>query len=281
MKSQTVSEFRQNADSLPEQEEKLPILFVGHGNPMNSIEDNKFCRTWSEIGKQLPRPKFVLCISAHWETQGTSVTAMERPKTIHDFYGFPRELYEVEYPAPGSRELAEATKGMLHSTEIGLDLQWGLDHGCWSVLSHIFPNADVPVVQLSLDHDKPAQWHYDLARELALLRRKGVLVVGSGNIVHNIRLIDWQNTNGGYDWAIAMNEKLKQLIAHGDHKSLTTYPALGKEASLSIPTPEHYLPLLYVLALKDKDESIAFFNDDVVMGSISMTSVMIGQSHQQ
>jgi 4,5-DOPA dioxygenase extradiol len=256
--------------------QKMPVLFLGHGSPMNAIEENEFVRGFREIGKSIPKPSAILCISAHWETQGTFVTAMEQPKTIHDFGGFPRALYEVQYPAPGSPELAGTTKELITKTEVGLDQKWGLDHGCWSVVKHLYPEADVPVIQLSLDNSKSPQYHYELAKELHALRDKGVLIVGSGNMVHNLRKIDWHRQDQGFDWALEANDKFKRLIAGNGYQQLINYQALGSAVNLAVPTPEHYLPLLYVLALKKEDESVAFFNDKTVMGSISMTSVKIG-----
>jgi len=255
--------------------EPMPVLFLGHGNPMNAITDNEFVRGWRRAKEALPRPRAILCISAHWETRGVFATAMEKPQTIHDFGGFPQELYEVQYPAPGSPELAGAAKRAVTQASVEPDHQWGLDHGCWSVLKHLFPGADVPVVQLSLDYTKSAGWHYELATELAVLRRKGILIVGSGNIVHNLGRADWQNREG-FDWAVAAEARLRKLIAEGDHKALVNYGALGTEVRLAVPTPEHYLPLLYVLALKGEQEGVSFFNEKTELGSISMTSVRIG-----
>lgn len=254
--------------------EPTPVLFLGHGNPMNAIVENEFTRGWQQVGKSLPKPNAVLCISAHWETNGTYVTAMERPQTIHDFGGFPRELYEVQYPAPGSPELAHETQRTITKTSVALDHQWGLDHGCWSVIKHLLPGADVPVVQMSLDYGKPARWHYELARELAPLRRRGVVVVGSGNMVHNLRMADWDEA-GGFDWALEANERIKKLMAGNEHQPLIDYRSLGREMDLAVPTPEHYLPLLYVLGLKEENEDVSFFNDKTELGSISMTSVKI------
>ena len=258
----------------------MPVLFIGHGSPMNAIEENEFVDGWREAEKSLPKPKAILCVSAHWETTGTSVTAMRKPETIHDFGGFPQELFEVQYPAPGSPELANEVRSIITKSEVGLDEKWGLDHGCWSVLRRMYPAADIPVIQLSLDYSKSAQYHYDLAGELLLLRKKGILIIGSGNIVHNLRLVDWNNmdTPGvGYDWAIEANEKMKKLILADDHKALIDYSSQGKAFNLAIPTPEHYLPLLYILALKQQDEMISFFNDKAVGGSLSMTSAKIGK----
>ncbi len=258
--------------------EKMPVLFLGHGNPMNAICENEFAQGFKEVGKNITKPNAILCISAHWETKGTYVTAMENPMTIHDFGGFPQELFDVQYPAPGSPKLAKEAKKLITKTEVNLDDKWGLDHGAWSVLKHIYPEADVPIIQLSLDYCQTPQYHYELAQELKSLRKKGVLIVGSGNIVHNLRMVEWSKLNKtfGYDWAIEANEKMKQFILNNDHKSLINYAKQGKEFQLSIPTPEHYLPLLYTLALKDQNEEINFFNDKQVAGSLSMTSVVFG-----
>jgi 4,5-DOPA dioxygenase extradiol len=253
----------------------MPLLFIGHGSPMNAIEDNEFSKSWQALGKTLPKPNAILCISAHWETRGTFVTAMERPPTIHDFGGFPQELFNVQYPAPGNPELAVEIKNTITKIVVGLDNKWGLDHGCWSVLKHLYPNADVPVIQLSLDHDQTPQHHYDLGKELSSLRKIGVLIIGSGNMVHNLRIIDWQKTNEGFGWAVQANSKLKKLISENEHHQLINYQNLGKVVQLSIPTPEHFLPLLYILTLKEENERVSFFNDKIVMGSISMTSLKI------
>lgn len=256
--------------------EKMPVLFVGHGNPMNAIEENEFVAGFRKIGKELPKPKAILCISAHWETKGTFVTAMEKPRTIHDFGGFPQALFDVQYPAPGSPQLASETKATVQKTEVGLDKDWGLDHGCWTVVKHFYPKADVPVIQMSLDFSKPPRYHYELAKELAALRRKGVLILGSGNMVHNLGRVNWQSPQTGYDWAVEADQKFKQLINSGDHLALANYESLGQAVKLSVPTPEHYLPLLYTLALQEKNETVSYFNDKTIMGSISMTSLKIG-----
>jgi len=256
----------------------MPVLFVGHGSPMNAIEDNIFSRTWMELGKTLPKPEAILSISAHWETRGVFVTAMKQPRTIHDFGGFPQELFNVQYPAPGSPELATETKSIIHTTQAGMDQGWGLDHGTWSVLKRMYPAADIPVIQLSLDYSQPARFHYDLGRELAPLRKKGVLIMGSGNLVHNLRMVAWDKLDEpgfGYDWAIEANEKMKKFILSGDQNSLINYRAQGKTFDLSIPTPEHFLPLLYALGLKEAKEQLEFFNDKPVAGSLSMTSLKI------
>lgn len=256
--------------------DKMPVLFVGHGSPMNAIEDNAFSRKWKEIGRQLPRPNAIICVSAHWETKGTFVTAMSQPKTIHDFGGFPKELFDVQYPAPGNPKLALEIKSTVKGTEVGLDQQWGLDHGCWSVVKHLYPNADIPVLQLSIDYTKNPQYHFELARELESLRQKGILIIGSGNMVHNLGMLNWQNQNTGFDWAIEANDRMKQFISEGDYTQLINYSSQGKSFQLAIPTPEHYLPLLYTLGLKGEKDDLTFFNEKVMMGSISMSSVMIG-----
>ena len=258
-----------------QQTQPMPVLFIGHGNPMNAITRNEFSLGWQQMGKALPQPRAILCISAHWETRGTAVTAMPQPRTIHDFGGFPKELSEYQYPAPGSPEVALEAKAAITKATVELDHEWGLDHGCWSVVCQMFPEATIPVLQLSLDYTKPPQWHYELARELATLRRKGVLIIGSGNMVHNLRIIDWRNQNG-FDWAVEANELMKRHILSGNHKPLMDYQSLGKAVQMAIPTPEHYLPLLYTLGLKDEREEVSLFNDKTEMGSISMTSVKIG-----
>lgn len=258
--------------------EKMPVLFLGHGNPMNAIEENEFVQGFRKIAKEIPKPTTVIVISAHWETKGTFVTAMEKPKTIHDFGGFPKELYEVQYPAPGNPELAKETKEIIKTAEVGLDDTWGLDHGAWTVVKHMYPDADIPVIELSLDYSKGPQYHYDLAKELAPLRKKGVLIIGSGNMVHNLRMVDWRKLNEvnyGYDWALEASESMKKSILSHDHKKLINYNSLGTEFNLAIPTPEHYLPLLYSLALKDKNEEVKIFNDKAVGGSLTMTSIKI------
>jgi 4,5-DOPA dioxygenase extradiol len=258
--------------------ETMPVLFLGHGSPMNAIEENEFVTGFRNISKEIPRPKAVLCISAHWETMGTLLTAMDRPKTIHDFGGFPEELFRVQYPAPGSPELAKEVKGMLTKTEAGLDQKWGLDHGAWSVIRHMYPKADIPVVQMSLDYYKPVKHHYELARELSSLREKGILIVGSGNMVHNLGLVAWDRLNDdeyAFDWATEAGNKMKQLILEGDHNELIRYQLLGSEFKMAVPTPEHFLPLLYVLAMQKKNDAVSIFNDRIVAGSISMTSVKV------
>lgn len=257
----------------------MPVLFIGHGSPMNAIEENEFSISWRNMANSIPRPKALLCISAHWETKGTYVTAMQSPKTIHDFGGFPQELYDVQYPAPGDPILAAGIRDSASFTEVGLDDNWGLDHGAWSVIKHMYPVADIPVLEISLDYYKAPQYHYDLARQLLDLRKKGILIIGSGNIVHNLGLIAWDHASEqeyGFDWAIQANETFKKLILSDNHKDLINYKNLGREVQLAVPTPDHYLPLLYALALKDENEPIVVFNDKALMGSLTMTSLRIG-----
>jgi len=253
----------------------MPLLFIGHGSPMNAIEQNDFAKGWQQMGRTLPKPNAILCISAHWETKGTFITAMEKPPTIHDFGGFPKALFDVEYPAFGSPTLADETKKLITKTEAKLDTSWGLDHGCWSVIKNMYPHADIPVIEMSMDFTQTSQWHYELAKELSSLRKKGVLIIGSGNMVHNLRIIDWQSPDKGFDWAEEANTKLKELILNNEHEQLMNYNSIGAEMKLAVPTPEHYMPLLYVLGLKNENEKISFFNDKTMMGSISMTSVKV------
>jgi 4,5-DOPA dioxygenase extradiol len=258
----------------------MPVLFVGHGSPMNAIEENQFSKNWRSVAAVLPIPKAILCISAHWETAGTFVTAMKHPGTIHDFGGFPPELYQVQYPAHGSPWLVDQVKNTITSAPIMVDDKWGLDHGAWSVLCRMYPEANIPVVQLSLDYTKAAQHHYDLAKELAPLRTKEVLIVGSGNMVHNLRRMkiigsDF-NAPFGFDWAIQANDLFKKYINENNYYKLIKYESLGDAVELAIPTPEHYLPMLYALALKQEHEPIEYFNDQPVAGSLTMTSFRIG-----
>jgi 4,5-DOPA dioxygenase extradiol len=254
---------------------RMPVLFVGHGSPMNAIEHNEFTEGWRSMVSLIPKPKAILCISAHWETNGTFITSMAKPKTIHDFGGFPQKLFDVEYPAPGSPELATEVQTTIDSTSVEPDEKWGLDHGAWSVLRQMYPDASVPVLQMSLDYNQNAQNQYNIARELAPLREKGVLIIGSGNMVHNLRAIDWSGKTQGFDWALEANSIFKKLIREDGHQQLINYQNLGKSAAMAIPSAEHYLPLLYMLALKKNDEEVTFFNDKTVMGSISMTSLKI------
>lgn len=275
----TFSEFKKFTDKIQTQEFKMPTIFVGHGSPMNGIEDNEFSQRWSQLAKEIPTPTAVLVVSAHWFTRGTKITAMDFPETIHDFGGFPRELFEVQYPAPGNPNLAIETAELLKPNQVELDHDWGLDHGTWTVVRHMFPKANIPVLQLSIDYTKSPQYHFELVKELTALRKKGVLIIGSGNMVHNLRMVAWNKLNEpeyGYDWALEMNERFKSQISDGDFKPLIDYSSLGHEAMLAIPTPEHYLPLLYTLGLKSESEPVSFFNDKAIGGSLTMTSVKIG-----
>ncbi|MGA1793707.1 MAG: 4,5-DOPA dioxygenase extradiol [Thermoplasmatota archaeon] len=259
---------------------RTPLLFLGHGSPMNAMEDNVFTRGFRKVAGTLERPAAVLCISAHWFIRGTKVTAMEEPRTIHDFYGFPRELYEIKYPASGNPEIAEKVRKMLSPTPVEADMAWGLDHGTWSVMRHIFPNADIPIIQLSIDHTKSAAYHYELARKLRPLRDEGVLIVGSGNIVHNLGLVDFHNIDKldhGYEWAWEARSRINELLLEGDHKTLIEYKRGGRAFQLAIPTPDHFLPLIYVLGSMYEDESVRLFNDKLVAGSLTMTSLLISK----
>lgn len=252
----------------------LPVLFVGHGSPTNAIEDNEFSRAWAEMGRSLPTPQAILCVSAHWEADSTQVTAMSRPRTIYDFYGFPPALYEMTYAAPGAPDLALHVQEIVRDRPVRLDHAWGLDHGAWSVLCRMYPDARIPVVELSLDRGLSPQGHYDLGRALRPLRRQGVLVMGSGNIVHNLLLMAWQEE--AYDWAEEFDETIRQRIVARDHQAIIDFPRLGESARLAIPSNEHFLPLLYALALQEDDEAVDFFNERVTLGAISMRSLRIG-----
>lgn len=259
--------------------QRMPVLFLGHGSPMNGIEDNEFVREFKKQGKQLDKPNAIVVVSAHWETKGTFVTAMENPKTIHDFGGFPKELYQVQYPAPGHPKLAqEITELVEPKNTVHLDDKWGLDHGSWTVVKHLFPNANVPIIQLSLDYSLTPNQHYELAKQLKQLRDKGVLIIGSGNIVHNLRKVDFSKINEhyGYDWAIEADKKMKKWILEDNHQSLINFKEQGKAFDLAIPTSEHYLPLLYTLALKNNNDNTTIFNDNPLGGSLTMTSVKFG-----
>ena len=257
--------------------EKMPVLFLGHGSPMNAIEENEFVTGFKNVADEIPKPQAILCISAHWETRGTFVTAMEKPITIHDFGGFPKELFAVQYPAPVSPVLAREMKSLVKKTEIHLDHKWGLDHGAWSVIKHLYPHADVPVIQMSLDYYQTPQYHYELARELASLREKGVLIIGSGNMVHNLGMVSWQDLDKvfAYDWALEASDKMKKFILDDNHKELINYTSHGRAFSLAVPSPEHYLPLLYTLALKGAKDKVSFFNDKPVAGALTMTSIKL------
>ena len=275
----TLSAFKSFTNDLKEQEQLMPVLFIGHGSPMNGIEDNEFSDRWKAMAKEIPVPAAVLVVSAHWFSNGTRITAMDFPKTIHDFGGFPQQLFDVQYKAPGNPVLAKETAGLLHSAHVELDHDWGLDHGTWTVVRHMYPEAKIPVLQLSIDYTKGPQYHYELAKEMIALRKKGVLIIGSGNMVHNLRMVAWDKMNEpgyGYDWALKMNDTFKHLISDGDIRPLLNYESMGAEAKLAIPTPEHYLPLMYTLGLKENKDTVSFFNDKAVAGSLTMTSVKIG-----
>ncbi|WP_333810140.1 4,5-DOPA dioxygenase extradiol [Flavobacterium sp.] len=275
----SIQPFYDWTKGLGEEEEKMPVLFIGHGSPMNAIEDNEFSKRWQKMGKEIPTPKAVVVVSAHWLTKGTQVTAMPNPKTIHDFGGFPQALFDMQYPAPGSPELATEIQKLITNPAVELDHDWGLDHGTWSVVKHMYPDADIPVLQLSIDYYKPATYHYELAKQLLSLRKKGVLIIGSGNMVHNLRMVAWDKLNEpeyGFDWALEMNDIFKNKILNGFHKELIQYEKLHKAATLAIPTPDHYYPLLYILALQTSNDKVEFFNDKAVGGSLTMTSVKIG-----
>ena len=278
----SLSAFNRFTADLQQQDYTMPVLFIGHGSPMNGIEHTEFSAYWAKLAKEMPTPSAVLVISAHWLTRGTRITAMDFPPTIHDFGGFPQALFEVQYPAPGDAALAQETKSLIKSTGVELDHDWGLDHGTWTVVRHMYPDAAIPVLQLSIDYTKGPQYHYELAKELAALRKKGVLIVGSGNMVHNLRMVhmpnhsmDDFNAAYGYDWAVEMNEVFKKKILNGDHDALVRYEKLHPAANLAVPTPEHYYPFLYSLGLKEKKDEASIFNDKLLAGSLSMTSVKI------
>jgi len=254
----------------------MPAVFVGHGNPMNSVRHNQWTEGWRVLGATIPRPEAILAVSAHWYVPATMVTAMPLPRTIHDFGGFPRELYELRYPAPGDPGFAGRVRDMLAPTPVELDEEWGLDHGTWSVLYHVFPEADIPVVQLSIDRTQPPSFHYEIGKLLAPLRTEGVLILGSGNLVHNLRAYEWDRPDvGAFDWASRFEEKVRGLLHAGDDAQLIDYPAMGSDAKLSIPTPDHYLPFLYVLGSRRERESVSFPIEGFDGGSMSMIAVQI------
>ena len=255
----------------------MPAFFFGHGNPMNALRQNAWTDGWASIGRSVPKPKAVLCVSAHWYIPATAVTAMALPRTIHDFGGFPRELFEVQYPAPGSPQLAERVSGLLGPDVIVDESSWGLDHGTWSVLCHVFPNADVPVVQLSIDETQPARFHFELGQKLLPLRDEGVLVIGSGNLVHNLHTYAWgKHDVQPFDWALRFEETARSLMSAGNFDPLVDYESLGRDAALSAPTPDHYLPLIYILALNRDDDMVTFPVGGFDGGSISMTTIRVG-----
>ena len=255
----------------------MPAIFFGHGNPMNALQRNDWTGGWANIGKTIERPRGVLCISAHWYLPATLVTAMTSPRTIHDFGGFPKELHQVKYPARGDPQLARRVQELLAPLPVRLDNSWGLDHGTWSVLAHVFPDADIPVVQLSIDETQPADFHFELGKLLRPLRDEGILIMGSGNLVHNLHTYSWgKHTPEPYDWAVRFESTARELMLSGQFEPLIAYETLGRDAVLSIPTPDHYLPLLYVLATSRKDEVVTFPVEGVDGGSVSMLTVRIG-----
>jgi len=255
----------------------MPALFFGHGNPMNALLRNGYTERWTAIGTNLPRPKAILCVSAHWYVPGAAVTVNTAPRTIHDFGGFPRELYEVQYPAPGDPDLARRVQKLLAPLAVELDERWGLDHGTWSVLCHVYPKADIPIVQLSIDETKPASFHYEIGQRLAPLREEGILIVGSGNLVHNLHTYAWgRHAVDPFEWAVRFEQEARGLLLSGDHKPLIHYDRLGRDATLSVPTPDHYLPLLYVIGSGASKEPLTFPVEGVDGGSISMLTVQLG-----
>ena len=258
------------------QSHRMPAVFFGHGNPMNALARNRYTEAWQKIGSSMPKPKAILAISAHWYIRGTAVTVMETPPTIHDFGGFPQALSEFQYPAPGSPVLAARVRDLLTPLEVALDQSWGLDHGTWSVLTHAFPQADIPIVQLSMDATQPPAFHYALGKRLAPLRDEGVLIIGSGNVVHNLGAIKWDDDAPAYDWAQRFNQQVRDHLLRRDHQPLVSYADLGQDAHLSIPTPEHYLPLLYIIGLQGDDEPLTFAVDGIQNASIGMLSVVVG-----
>ena len=256
--------------------ERMPVMFVGHGSPMNAIEDNAYHKSWQDMGKALPRPQAILSISAHWLTKGTKVTAMSKPKTIHDFGGFPKALFDAQYPAPGTPEFAKLTAELVTYSHVQTDESWGLDHGTWSVLLPMYPAADIPVFQMSLDYYQPPAYHYEIGKQLDKLRDKGVLIIGSGNLVHNLGKVNWNGGTEVYDWAQEFDAKFTQWIRERDHASILDYQKkLGSTATMAHPTYDHLLPLFYVLGLQQKKEEVSFFNDQFEMGSISMRSLVV------
>lgn len=269
----------QNISDLFSNTPKMPVLFLGHGSPMNAIEENQFVQGFRKAAAEIPKPNAILCISAHWFTAGTKVTAMSMPRTIHDFGGFPQALFDVQYPAPGSPELAKETTGLLTPIPVEEDHSWGLDHGAWSVIKHMYPEANIPVIQMSIDYTKPGQYHFELAKKLNTLREKGILIIGSGNIVHNLRLIDWKNINTvgvGWDWAVEAREKTNNWLLDGNFNNIIQYQDQGIALQYAVPSPDHYLPLIYTLGLKSQTDGLSLFNDELIGGSLSMTSVRIG-----
>lgn len=271
----TFSAFKNHIDSQSIDSELMPAMFIGHGSPMNAIEENEFTKEWKKEANLLPIPIAILCISAHWFTRGTFVAVTSQPETIHDFGGFPKALFDTQYTAPGAPELAHFTQHIIQSTQVQTDADWGLDHGTWSILKQMYPEAKIPVFQLSIDYTKPPQFHYELGKELLELRKKGVLIIGSGNIVHNLGRVNFQQIDAAYDWNIEFDTKIKNFINTQNHQGVIDYQILGSIAQLAVPSPDHYLPLLYTLGLQQKNEVATFFNEKYMAGSLSMTSVKI------
>lgn len=256
---------------------RMPALFIGHGSPMNALESNRFTQKWGELAAEIPRPIAILCISAHWYINSpTAITAAAKLNTIHDFYGFPQALFDVDYSPLGDVQLCERIVGLIEKPKIQLNTEYGIDHGAWSILKQMYPRADVPVLQLSIDSSKSPEWHYALGQQLSILRNEGILIIASGNIIHNLHLIDWYHPNHGFKWAVRASDKIKQLILQRKDTELFSYDSLGDEVKLAIPSPEHFLPLLYLLGLRDENDGLEFFNDELIMGSLSMTSIKIG-----
>ncbi|MDM1046196.1 4,5-DOPA dioxygenase extradiol [Myroides sp. 1354] len=276
---QSLQDLYRFSQTLSYSETIMPTLFIGHGSPMNAISDTVFSQNWHQLGQSLPTPKAILVISAHWLTKGSAITAMDFPETIHDFRGFPQPLFEVDYPAPGAPDLAKSIQEMAKPVDLHLDHDWGLDHGTWSITRHMFPKADIPVLQLSIDYYKPLEYHYQLATQLRELRKKGILIIGSGNMIHNLRMLSWDQmeNNYGFDWAHEINAVLQQHIAENKVQYLIDYEKLHPQISLAVPTLEHYIPMLYNLGLKEAKDELLFFNDAYVGGSLSMTSFMYYQ----
>ncbi len=272
----TLKEFQTAAESLPHTQ-NMPALFVGHGSPMNAIEDNTYARAWKKLGGALPRPAAILAISAHWLTEGTFVHVAKKPRTIHDFWGFPKALYDMTYPCPGAPEYARATADTTKGVQIREDRDWGVDHGTWIVLHRMYPDADIPVFQMSIDISRPASFHYELGRTLAPLRKRGVLIMGSGNVVHNLGKIAWEKDAEPFDWALEFDATAKELLAKGDHGALISFEDLGHAASLAIPTPDHYWPLLYTIGLQEKSDGLSFPVEGIAHGSVSMRAIRIGE----
>ena len=266
-----LSNWLKDKKDTPLDREKQSVVFIGHGSPMNAILDNDFTKSLEAFARTLPNPRAILVISAHWLTKGTFVLGSEKPRTIYDFYGFPEELYRLNYPAPGAPEVAREVQETVRKTPVQWDESWGLDHGTWTILQRMFPQADIPVFQLSIDYTKPPEFHYELANELATLRRKGVLIIGSGNIVHNLRRVDWRDMNAPpYDWAAEFDANVWEKLQEGDHQALIRYESLGAAAGLAVPTNDHYLPMIYIAALQEKNEEVLPIYEGFHHASVSM-----------